>query len=62
MTELLETGCRVLAIMGIVCFGWSVSSSLQQIAHELRRLRLQRDGEPVDVGSPIAERGPSNFI
>jgi hypothetical protein len=51
MSEMVEVVWRVIVVVGIVAFTWSVSSSLERIAAELARLR----GEGKTTSPPPAE-------
>ena len=58
--ELIESILRVLAIVGIVAFCWSVCSSLESIAKELKRLADSR--EPIKPSMPEREAGSGKSV
>ena len=60
--DVLYTILRIAGILGIIAFGWSVSSSLESIAKDLKRLADSRDpsgGPGCGHGAGSEESGKS---
>jgi hypothetical protein len=51
--DVVYTILKIAAILGIITYGWSVSSSLESIAKDLKRLADSRDPS----GASAAGRG-----